>query len=90
VQHVLHAVCRARGERFLREVALEEFRAADAGEVGALAGDQAVRDANAMSAAQQFFREVRADEPGAAGDEIVGHYDENRPCGRPGMTFIAF
>ena len=36
----------------------------------ALAGDEAVDDAHAVAAAEQLFREVGADEAGAAGDEV--------------------
>ena len=55
------------------EVALEEFHRRDVREVLALAGDQAVDDADAFAAADELLREVRPDEAGAAGNEIVGH-----------------
>ncbi len=92
VQHVVHAGNGLRGKRQIGEIAFEELGGLDDVEVGALAGDEAVGDADAVPAPQQFLREVRADEAGAAGDEIrVGHLRwETCPCGRPGMIFIAF
>ncbi len=42
-------------------------------EVLALARDQAVDDADALAAANELFAQVRSNEAGAAGDEIVSH-----------------
>ena len=53
------------------EVALEELDAADVIEVAALAGDQAVGDADAVAAPDELFGQVGADEAGAAGDEVL-------------------
>jgi hypothetical protein len=39
-------------------------------EVAAFTGYQRVSDADGVSAPDQFFRKVRADESGATGDEI--------------------
>ena len=52
------------------EVAFEELDAGRCVEVAALAGDEAVDDADAMAAPDEFLGEMRADEAGAAGDEI--------------------
>jgi hypothetical protein len=39
----------------------------------ALAGDERVNDATRWPRRDEFFREMRSDEAGAAGDEVVGH-----------------
>ena len=70
VQHVVDARDGASRDVEVGEVALEELDARDVREVAALAGDQAVDDADALAAADELFREVGADEAGAAGDEI--------------------
>jgi hypothetical protein len=45
-------------------------------EIAALAGAQVVGDPDAVSPANQFFRQVGSDEPCAAGDEVRSHNAE--------------
>ena len=52
------------------DVAFEELDARQMREVLAVAGDQAVGDADAFAAADELFCEVGTDEAGAAGDEV--------------------
>src|SRR5204862_4210357 len=74
VQDVLAPLDGALGDRLVGEVAFHQF---DSGvgrrQVLPLAGDEVVRDANRFAAAQQFFDQVRADEAGAARDQIPWH-----------------
>jgi hypothetical protein len=70
VQDVVHALHGALRDRQIGEVPFEELRARGVIEVAALAGDQAVHDTDAVAAAYQLCREVRANEPGASGHEI--------------------
>ena len=63
----------ACAKRQVGEIAFEELDAGKVIEIAALAGDQVVDDADAVAAANEFFREVGSDEAGAAGDEIRGH-----------------
>ena len=73
MQHVIHALRSALRERQIGEVAFEELDARNVIEIAPVAGDEAVGDADAVAAADEFFREMRADEPGAAGDEVRSH-----------------
>ena len=75
------------------EVAFHEFDLRKMCEVLSLAGDQAVDDADALAATNELFAQVRPNEAGAAGDQIVSH--GCRYCGKPdrdspGMIFKAF
>ena len=77
----------------IREVALDELHVRYVGQIGALAGDQAVHDADAFTATSQFFTEMRSDETGAAGHKVVSHrgsYCGKPARGRPGTSFSAF
>jgi hypothetical protein len=44
-------------------------------EIAALAGDQRICNANAVSASDELLREMRPDEAGAAGDQELSHKD---------------
>ena len=57
-------------ERQIGEVALEELHAANVIQVPPLAGDEVVRHADAMAAADELFREMRPDEARPTGDEV--------------------
>ena len=65
------------------QIAFDELGRRNAVEIAAFARDQAVHDADAMTAPQELFREMRSDEAGAAGYQIRGHrvsvQDGNRP-----------
>ena len=56
------------------KVALDELDVRHVRQIGALARDEAVHDADAFAAAAQFFTEMRSDEPRAASNKIVGHF----------------
>src|SRR5258708_1891567 len=73
VEHVVRAVHGWLCEGHIREIPLEELDARDVIEIAPLARDQTVGDTDAVPAADEFFRQVRSDEPGAAGDEVEGH-----------------
>ena len=52
--------------------------------------DQAVEHAHAVARAQQLVREVRADEPGAAGDQnVLGHQGAKCVSSRTSAMFPA-
>ncbi len=57
----------------IREIPFDELHARQVRQVLTLARDQAVDDADALAATDKFFREMRTDETGTAGDEIGGH-----------------
>ena len=61
------------GHACVRQIPFDELGGRDAGEVGALARNQAVDHADAVPATQEFFRQVRADEAGATGHQVRGH-----------------
>ena len=70
MQHVLHPVDRTASHIRLRQIAFEEFDTREVIEIPAFTCNQAVDDSDAMTATDKFFRKMRPDEPGAAGDEI--------------------
>ena len=70
MQHVIHPAHCPLGDGPLGQIAFEKIDARDVVEVAPLSGDEAVGDAHAVTAADELFGEVRADETGAAGDEI--------------------
>ena len=72
VQHVVHAGHRALRHRRLSQIPFVQFCSGKTRQVRALSGDEAVDDAHTMAATDQFLREVRSDEAGAAGDEDHG------------------
>ena len=55
------------------DVALEKLHGLERVQIAALAGNEGVGHADAMAAPHEFFREVRSDESGAAGHEVVRH-----------------
>jgi hypothetical protein len=73
VEDVVGAGDGARGERHVGQVALDQLHAGQVRQVAAVAGAQVVGDADRVAAADELFRQVRPDEPGAAGHEIRGH-----------------
>ena len=81
----------------IREIAFEELHAGHVIEIAALAGDQAVDDADMVAAPDELFGEVGSDEARAAGDEIRSHSvavscagRKRRPSAIPGAMRIAF
>ena len=70
MEDVVDALDGALRDREIGEIAFEELDAGEVREVLALAGDQAVDDADLFAAANQFFCQVGSDEAGAAGDEV--------------------
>ena len=75
------------------EVALHEFDLRKMREVLPLAGDEAVHDTHALAATNELFAQVRSNEAGAAGHQIMRH--GCRYCGKPdrdspGMIVKAF
>ena len=78
MQHVVDAGARLRGERHVGQVAFKEFRGRNNVEVLAAASDEAVRHTDTMPAPEEFLREMRSDEAGAAGDEVEGQVSSDR------------
>jgi hypothetical protein len=68
VKDELHARDRALREWQIGEVALEKLDAFDVIQIAPLAGDQAVGDANAVTAVDKFFRQMGTDEARATRD----------------------
>jgi len=60
-------------ERQIRQIAFEEFDSGEMFEVAALSRDQRVCDPDAVPAPYQFLCQVRSDEAGAAGHEVMSH-----------------
>ena len=87
MQHVVAPVHRAPGDFQVGEVSLEEVDATDVVQIAALAGDERVGDADAVTAPDELLREVGSDEAGAAGDQVVSHADtlaiSTPECGGP-------
>ena len=73
MQYVVHALHGTLGERQVGEVSFEELDTRNVIEVGALARDETVRYADRVPAADEFFGQVRSNEPGSAGDEVMCH-----------------
>ena len=67
----------AGGHRRIREIALDELHAV--AQVVLVAGDEIVDDAHAVAARDELFGNVRADEAGAAGNEIVSQSESADP-----------
>ena len=86
MEDVVDALHRAFSDARLREIAFEKFDARNVRDVAALAGNQAVDDADPVAAANELFREVRSDETSAAGDEIERHRDQGRIGRRAGRV----
>jgi hypothetical protein len=70
MKDIFHAVDGAVRHVGGGKVALEEFDALDMIEIAPLAGDQAVDDADAMTAPDELFGEMGSDEARAACNEI--------------------
>ena len=83
MQDVVHAGSGLLGDGQFGQVAFDELGRRNAFEITAFARDQAVHDADAMTAPHQLFREMRSDEAGTAGYQIRSHgvsvQDGNRP-----------
>ena len=73
MQHVVHARDGSRCGRQVGKVAFEKLHRREVFEVAALAGNQAVGDADGMAATDELFRQVRSDESRAAGDQVRSH-----------------
>ena len=82
MQHEVDAVHCLSREREVREIALEELDAAEMIEIAALAGDERVGDADAMSPLHELFRQMRPDEARAAGHQKMSHVLLSRDEGR--------
>ena len=73
MQHVLDALYGGAGDVHVGEVALEELDLREVCQIVALAGDEAVDDADAIAAADEGFGNVGADETGPTRNEKLGH-----------------
>jgi hypothetical protein len=73
VQDALDALYRTARKRQVRKIPFEKLHARNVIDVAPLACDQAVRDADYVAAADEFFCEMGADETGASGDEVLSH-----------------
>jgi hypothetical protein len=73
MKDVVDAADGSRGDARLGQIPFDELDLRQMREVFALAGDEAVDDAHALAATEKLFREMRTDEAGTAGHEILGH-----------------
>jgi len=69
----LTAFDRFLGEGEIRKVAFEEFYAGNVVEIAALSRYQGIGDPHPMASPDQFFCQVRTNESGAAGHEVMSH-----------------
>ena len=70
MQDVVDPLHRALRDRQIGEIAFEEIDAGQMREVLAMAGDQAVDDADLFAAAYELFCEVGSDEARTTGYEV--------------------
>ena len=73
MQDVLATVRSALCKLKIGQIPFDELDAWNVIEIAALPGNEGVGDANAVTPANKLLREVRSDEAGAAGHEIVRH-----------------
>jgi hypothetical protein len=55
------------------QIAFLKIDTGNAIEIASSARDQTIDNAHGVAAPNQFFREMRSDESGAAGDEVLSH-----------------
>ena len=70
MEHILDTVHCAAGDTAVGEIALDEFDLFDVIEITSFARDQAVDNAHAMTATDERFCEMGADEARSAGDQV--------------------
>ena len=73
MQHVVHPLDCTYTYGEVGQVPLEELHGGQVRQVTTFAGREVVDDPDDVSAADQLLSKVRADEAGAAGDQIRGH-----------------
>jgi hypothetical protein len=73
MQHIVDIPNGGLGDVRYGDIPFDELDPAKLFEISPLAGDEVVDDADRVTPADELFREVRADEAGAAGDEIGSH-----------------
>ena len=73
MQDVINAVDSAARHGEVGEIAFDELDLEQMCEVLTLAGHEAVDDADLFAAPDQCLGQMGADEPGAAGHEVMGH-----------------
>jgi hypothetical protein len=73
MQDVVDALDGASRDVQIGQISLHELDVGDVRKIAPLAGGQIVHDADALPAADKFLRQMRTDETGAAGDEVMGH-----------------
>jgi hypothetical protein len=77
MEHEVAAVDRTVRDREIGQVAFEKIHAGYMIEIRASARNQIIDNPDVVTAANEFLREVRPDEAGTAGDEIVSHAAAN-------------
>src|SRR5687768_7068306 len=83
MQDVVRTGNGALARREIREIALDELGPGEGLEIAPLAGDETVQYAYVVTAAEDFFSEMGADESSTARNEIEGHGLVGRePCAR--------
>ena len=73
MEHIVDAVRCAAREIQIRKIPFEKLYLRQVIEIAAAACDEIIGNADAMAAAEELFRKVRSDEPGAAGHEKLSH-----------------
>jgi hypothetical protein len=73
VQHVIAPGDGLLSDAEVRQITFEELDLRKVVDVAALACNKRVRHPDLMPATHELFRQVRTDETGAAGDQILSH-----------------
>ena len=73
MQHVVDALHRTACYVELGEITFNELDSRHMSDVLPLAGGEVIDDADALTATDELFHEVRTDKAGAAGYEVIRH-----------------
>ncbi len=88
MQHVVDAVDGAARHVEIGQVAVEKVHLRQVRQVLPLAGNETVDDANALAPADELLRQVRTDESGTAGHQVMSHIadpSQQKTCRSPAM-----
>ena len=83
MEHELDIPDRSPGRLEVGQVAFYEVHCWKVREVGPLARAEVVENADGVAATHERFGQMRSDEPGAAGDEVLGHIGKPSWSGGP-------
>ena len=86
MEHEVHTVRDPARELHLGQIANLQVNTSNMIQIAPLASDQAIRDSHAMPPPNQFLRQVRSNEPGAACDQKLSHATILHEGSRRGFT----